>query len=85
MAPLDSAHEADPQPRQPFLPRFGIAEMMLTVMILCVMGAAGGYLRGAIQNNNGRAVFVIFTLAAPIALVLVLSTYLGLKRWLRTR
>lgn len=72
-------------PRQPFMPRFGIAEMMLTVMILCVMGAAGGYLRNAVENNNGRAVFVIFTLAAPIALVLVLSMYLSLKRWLRTK
>ena len=71
--------------RQPFLPRFGIAEMMLATMIFCVMGAAGGYLRKAIQNNNGRPIFVMFTLAAPIALVLILSGYLSLKRWLRTK
>ena len=57
---------------------------MLTMMILSVMGAAGGYLRNAIQNNNGRAVFVIFTLAAPIALVLVLSAYRSLKRWMQS-
>ena len=85
MTSPDSSSEPTPSPRQPFLPRFGIAEMMLTVMILCVMGAAGGYLRNAFENNNGRAVFVIFTLAAPIALVLVLSMYLSLKRWLRTK
>lgn len=85
MDPQETTNPRDPSGRQPYLPRFGIAEMMLTVMILCVMGAAGGYLRNAIENNHGRAVFVIFTLAAPIALVLVLSTYLSLKRWLRTK
>ena len=72
-----------PQGSGPWLPRFGIAEMMLATMILCVMAAAFSYLRSAIQNNRGRPVFVIFTLASPIALVLVLSAYIGLKKWLR--
>ncbi len=68
--------------RPPWRPRFGLAEMMLAMMIFSVMGAAGSYLRGAIKQGQGRAVFVIFTLAAPIALVLVLSFYKALRRWL---
>jgi len=59
--------------------------MMLAMIICCVMGAAGGYLRKAIANNNGRPIFVMFTLAAPMVLVLILSGYLSLKRWLRTK
>jgi hypothetical protein len=59
--------------------------MMLAMMIFCVMAAAGNYLRSAIQNDQGKAVFVIFTLASPVALVLALSAYLALKRWLGNR
>ena len=77
---------ADPPPtsRPPWLPRFGLAEMMLAMMIFSVMGAAGSYLMRAINrgDGSGRPAFVIFTLAAPIALVLVLSFYRALRRWL---
>ena len=52
------------------------------MMIFSVMGAAGSYLMHTINQGQGRAVFVIFTLAAPIALVLVLSFYKALRRWL---
>ena len=70
--------------RPPWLPRFGLAELMLAMLIFSVMGAAGSYLMRAIirGTTSGRAVFVIFTLAAPIALVLVLSFYKILRRWL---
>ena len=68
----------------PWLPRFGLAEMMLTMLIFCVMGAAGSYLM-QVREGSGRAIFVIFTLASPIALVLILSTYKGLRRWLQRR
>ena len=74
-----------PQSGKPWLPRFGIAEMMLAMMIFCVMGAAGGYLRQASAKEDGSAMpaFVIFTLVSPIALVMVLSIYVNIKRWLR--
>lgn len=79
-----NAPESPNASNQPWLPRFGIAEMMLAMLVLCVMAAAGSYLKLAIDNNRGRPIFVIFTLASPIALVLVLSAYLALKRWLRS-
>ncbi len=79
---MTTSPHAPPPNRPPWLPRFGLAEMMLAMMIFSVMGAAGSYLMRAINQGQGRAVFVIFTLAAPIALVLVLSFYKALRRWL---
>ncbi len=79
---MTTSPPAPPPNRPPWLPRFGLAEMMLAMMIFSVMGAAGSYLMLAINKGQGRAVFVIFTLAAPIALVLVLSFYKALRRWL---
>lgn len=71
-----------PQQRS-VLPQFGIAEIMMATMIFCVMAAAGNYLRSAIKNGQGRAVFAIFTLASPMALVLILSAYQAIKRWVK--
>ena len=69
----------------PWLPQFGIAEMMLAMLIFCVMAAAGSYWRSAAMSNksSGKAVFVIFTLCSPVALVMLMSAYVALKRWLR--
>lgn len=67
----------------PWLPRFGLAELMLAMVIFSVMAAAGSYLVRAHQDGRGRAVFVIFTLCAPIVLVLILSGYKQLQRWSR--
>ena len=85
---MTTANASSQRPhRPPWLPRFGLAEMMLAMMIFSVMGAAGSYLMRAINQGttSGRAVFVIFTLAAPMALVMVLSFYATLKRWLANR
>ena len=79
-----NAPEPTKSSNQPWLPQFGIAEMMLAMLVLSVMAAAGSYLKLAIDNNGGQPIFVIFKLASPIALVLVLSAYLALKRWLRS-
>lgn len=69
----------------PWLPQFGIAEMMMTMLIFCVMAAGGSYFRSASENGRARAVFVIFTLASPVALVLIMSAYVALKKWLRNQ
>ena len=79
---MTTSPHATPPSRPPWRPRFGLAEMMLAMMIFSVMAASGSYLMRAINQGQGRAVFVIFTLAAPIALVLVLSFYKALRRWL---
>jgi hypothetical protein len=48
--------------------------MMLVMLVFCVMGAAGSYLVRALrQGTSLKAVFLIFTLAAPMLLVVALS------------
>ena len=72
-----------PKRRTSLFPQFGIAEIMMATMIICVMAAAGNYLRSAMENGQGRAVFALFTLASPMALVLILGAYQGIKRWVK--
>ena len=69
--------------QQPAGPRFGLFTMMLLMAVFCVMGSAGFYLMRSIQKGTSpRAVFVIFTLAAPGVLVIVMSMSRILIRWL---
>lgn len=75
-------NDDEPDTYQP--PRFGIAEIMMATLIVCVLATAGNYLKDAFKNGQGRATFAIFTLASPMALVLILSAYLGLKKWIRS-
>lgn len=63
-------------------PRFGLFTLMLLMVVFCVMGAAGFYLMRSIQNGTSpRAVFVMFTLAAPGVLVIVMSMSRIVLRW----
>ena len=67
-------------------PRFGIFTLMLLMVVFCVMGSAGFYLMRSVQNGTSpRAVFVMFTLAAPGVLVIVMSMSRILLRWLARR
>lgn len=74
---------SQPKRTTSFFPQFGIAEIMMATMIICVMAAAGNYLRTAVKNGQGRAVFALFTLASPMALVLILGAYQAVKRWVK--
>ena len=70
--------------RPPWQPRFGLASMMLVMLVFCVMGSAGFYLVRAVrQGTSLKAVFIIFTLAAPMLLLVVLSTYRQVLTWIR--
>ena len=67
-------------------PRFGLFTLMLLMVVFCVMGAAGFYLMRSIQNGTSpRAVFVMFTLAAPGVLVIVMSMSRIVLRWFARR
>ena len=59
---------------------------MLVMVVFCMMGTAGRYLMLAIREGTSpKAVFVIFTLAAPMLLVVVLSLMRVAIRWVRRR
>ncbi len=64
-------------------PRFGLLSLMLLMLVFSVMGAAGYYLMRSVQyGTSPKAVFVLFTLAAPGLLVAVLSMARLAATWL---
>lgn len=84
-----------PPPRpdvpRPWQPRFGMLSVLLVMVVVSVMAAAGFYLTRALQES-GRAwtlTFTLFTVAAPLLLLVVVSVIyvLGhvLGQWLTRR
>jgi len=69
---------ADPPAPTPgaWRPRFGLGTLMLLMLVCCVMAAAGSYLVRALRSGTSvKAFFVIFTLTAPIALLVILNLF----------
>ena len=68
------------------LPRFGIGGILLLTIVFAVMGAAMRQFVLAVQRGSSpRAVFVIFTLAAPIIVVAFLGSFHRLLIWMGRR
>ena len=69
------------QPRQPPPPaprrrmQFSIGGMLMLMVVCSVMAAAGGYLVRSLQQGTGasRLVFILFTLVAPVVLLVLVS------------
>lgn len=71
---------------QSWLPRFGIGGILLLTIVFAVMGAAMRQFVLAVQRGSSpRAVFVIFTLAAPMIVVAALGTFHRLLVWMGRR
>jgi len=67
----------------PWRPRFTLQGLFLLTLVVCAMGTAGAYfVRSLSGSRNDRFLFILFTLAAPPLLVVVVSTlvYLVSKR-----
>ena len=67
--------QPDPEVPQPWRPRFGIRTMLLVMLVACVTASSGFYLVRSLDERGRSAhlVFLLFTLAAPMLLVVVLS------------
>ena len=66
---------------RPWQPRFGIGTMLLLMLIVSVVGAAASYFVRAMQGGrSAQLAFVLFTLAAPLLLVVVVSIAQSLFR-----
>jgi Na+/melibiose symporter-like transporter len=64
--------------------RFGIGGLMLVMLVACVMAAAASYSYQAIRGRASmRFVLVLFTVAGPMLLLVVVSVLLGLIKWLK--
>lgn len=68
-------------------PRFGIRSMLLMMVVFSVMAAAGSYLLRAIDLGQREAQlgFILFTLTAPVILVVLLSLLQNLTTWWMSR
>lgn len=67
--------QSEPQqsPR-PWQPRFGIGTMLLLMLIVSVVGAAASYFVRAMHGGrSAQLAFILFTLAAPLLLVVIVS------------
>ncbi len=87
----------DPEPGNSS--RFSIAGFLLLMFIGCVMATAGYYVVRGISaqdlefaglttgdaSSSGRFVFILFTLSAPILLMIVFSLVAGVIMWIRGR
>lgn len=60
---------------------------MLIVMLVCSVTAAPAYylVRGMRDERDMQLVFIVFTLSAPVLLVVVISTVRNLLIWFERR
>lgn len=74
--------------------RFGLAPVFIFTVLACVMAASAYYLVNADWRLEGDQVesnrplplfFVVFTLAVPCVLVVVLSLIVRISRWRKPR
>jgi hypothetical protein len=74
-----------PPPAPSWQPRFSIFGMILATVIVCVMAAGGGYLYQALRQEDARAqsTFVIFIIAAPVILIVLVSLLWNLSQTMR--
>ena len=67
-------------------PRFGIGSLLLVMFIFSAMGSAGFYLVRGLEGSRGfQLAFILFTLAAPVLLVVVVSLLRVVYDWINAR
>ena len=75
--------QAEPPRPAPWRPRYGLGVLMLMTLVCAVTASCGYYLVQAVQGGVAwRAVFVIFTLVAPVFLLSILSLGQTMLAWL---
>jgi hypothetical protein len=71
---------------EPWQPRYGVGSLLLVMLVFCVMAAAGYYLVRALRGERAfQVLFILFTVTAPLVLVVVISSLRALWLSLRNR
>ena len=91
----DPAASPAPNHPKPWQPRFGIGALLLVMLVFCVLAAGAGYLVQGLRSDAGVGsgrpavmVFLLFTLAGPMLLMVVVSIVRALTgpgAWRRRR
>ena len=67
-------------------PRFGIRGIFLVTLVVCVMAAGGYYLGQALRGGRPfQLVFILFTLASPLLVLVLVSVVRALLQRTRRR
>lgn len=79
-------------PTAPETPRrrrvqFGVGSLLMVMVVCSVTAAAGYYFVRSLQKPAGpnRLIFILFTLVAPIVLMIVVSLVRQIALWLNRR
>lgn len=74
------------RPPQPYRLRFGIGTLLLVMIVISVASAGVSYIVQAGDNPGWQQlVFILFTLAAPVILVVLVSFVVWVTKWLNRR
>lgn len=84
---MDSGKAPRPEVPRPWQPRFGIGALLLVMVVCSVTAAAASYLVRSLQaeGHTSRMPFILFTLVAPVALLVVVSLVRQLYVWFERR
>ena len=81
-----SEHKDNVRVPRPWQPRFGIGGLMLVMLVCCIMATGGSYfVRYLREGRQFQLAFILFTLASPLLLVVVISLFRALVAWLDRR
>ncbi|MBC8868560.1 MAG: hypothetical protein H8E44_04045 [Planctomycetes bacterium] len=83
----ENDHQPKPDVPEPWRPRFGVGALLMVMLVCSVTGAAGFYLVRSLEEKDRTAhlTFILFTLAAPILLMVVVSAIRRIVVWLSRR
>jgi cation transporter-like permease len=78
---MSNVNEPPENVPRPWQPRFGIGTMLLLMLVVSVMAAAASYFVRALHGGRVfQLAFILFTLAAPLVLVVIVSLARALFR-----
>lgn len=83
----ENDHQPKPNVPEPWRPRFGIGALLLVMLVFSVTGAAGYYLVQSLgqRERSAHLTFILFTLAAPILLMVIVSFIRRIVLWVSRR
>lgn len=74
------------RPRAPWQPRFGILGLLLLTLVASVMASGGYYLVRMLRGGRSEQLaFVLFTVASPLLLLVMVSVFVSVTRLRRRK
>ena len=85
MTETDKPRNSEPPQRR--RPQFGIGGLLMLMLVCSVTAAAGSYLVRSLQRPAGSShlIFILFTLLAPVVLMIVVSLIRSITLWVSRR